>query len=85
MGFFRSFIQVPVPLVLAEYNLKKVPAAMGLFMVTSGIMCLIVVPFIGWIRDATDSYMISIYTLCGLHVVFCVLPWTLEYFFRILY
>ena len=38
---------MPVPLVIAEYNLKKVPAAMGLFMVTSGIMCLIVGPFIG--------------------------------------
>jgi hypothetical protein len=47
LGFTRSFIHVPMSLVLAEYSVKKFPAAYGLSMVVSGIIGLSAGPFVG--------------------------------------
>jgi len=47
LGFARSFIQVPLPLVFAEYNLQRFPSAFGLYSVIFGIIAVIVGPFIG--------------------------------------
>lgn len=79
LGFTRSFIHVPMSLVLAEYSVKKFPAAYGLSMVVSGIIGLSAGPFVGWVRDTTNSFPICINTLNALQVAFCVAPWALEY------
>jgi len=47
LGFARSFIQVPLPLVFAEYNLQRFPSAFGLYSVIFGIIAVMVGPFIG--------------------------------------
>jgi hypothetical protein len=47
LGFTRSFIHVPMPLVLAEYNIKRFPAAYGLSMVVAGIFGLSAGPLVG--------------------------------------
>jgi hypothetical protein len=46
-GFTRSFIHVPLPLVIAEYNVKRFPAAYGLSMVVAGIFGLSTGPLVG--------------------------------------
>jgi hypothetical protein len=47
LGFTRSFIHVPMPLVFAEYNAKKFPAAYGLGMVMAGIFGILAGPLVG--------------------------------------
>jgi hypothetical protein len=47
LGFARSFIQVPLPLVFAEYNLQRFPSAFGLYSVIFGLIAVMVGPFIG--------------------------------------
>lgn len=47
LGFARSFIQVPLPLVFAEYNLQRFPSAFGLYSVIFGIIAVMIGPFIG--------------------------------------
>jgi len=47
LGFARSFIQVPLPLVFAEYNLQRFPSAFGLYSVIFGMIAVMVGPFIG--------------------------------------
>lgn len=38
VGFTRSFIHVPLPLVVAEYSVTRFPAAYGLSMVVGGVI-----------------------------------------------
>jgi hypothetical protein len=38
LGFTRSFIHVPMPLVVAEYSVTRFPAAYGLSMVVGGVI-----------------------------------------------
>jgi len=38
LGFTRSFIHVPLPLVVAEYSVTRFPAAYGLCMVVGGVI-----------------------------------------------
>lgn len=47
LGFTRSFIHVPLPLVLAEYSVKRFPAAYGLSLVIAGILGLSAGSFVG--------------------------------------
>jgi hypothetical protein len=79
LGFARSFIQVPLPLVFAEYNLQRFPSAFGLYSVIFGIIAVIVGPFIGLVRDVTNSYPVCINALNGLTTFACIIPWLLEY------
>ncbi|XP_069674662.1 monocarboxylate transporter 14-like [Periplaneta americana] len=78
LGFARSFILVAIPLVMAEYDVKRFPAAYGLSMVMVGIISLVAGPFVGWIRDVTDSYPMCINTINALQFMMCILPWILE-------
>lgn len=79
LGFARSFIQVPLPLVFAEYNLERFPSAFGLYSVIFGLIAVMVGPFIGLVRDVTNSYPICINTLNGLTFFACILPWIAEH------
>ncbi|KAJ9587651.1 hypothetical protein L9F63_018903, partial [Diploptera punctata] len=79
LGFARSFIQVPLPLVFAEYNLERFPSAFGLYTVILGLIAVMVGPFVGLVRDVTNSYDICINTLNGLTFFACILPWIAEH------
>ncbi|XP_023720151.1 uncharacterized protein LOC111871340 isoform X2 [Cryptotermes secundus] len=79
LGFARSFIQVPLPLVFAEYNLERFPSAFGLYSVIFGLIAVMVGPFIGLVRDVTNSYPACINTLNGLTVFACIIPWLAEH------
>ncbi|PNF41779.1 hypothetical protein B7P43_G03449 [Cryptotermes secundus] len=79
LGFTRSFIHVPMPLVLAEYNIKRFPAAYGLSMVVAGILGLAAGPLVGWIRDVTNSYPVCINAVNIMQLVLCIFPWALEF------
>ncbi|GAB0097094.1 uncharacterized protein DMENIID0001_126920 [Sergentomyia squamirostris] len=78
MGFLRTWIHVPLPLVFAEYlPEKRFPSGYGLFMAISGAIGFIIGPISGYVRDATKSYAIffNFLTLC---MAFCAVPWILE-------
>ncbi|PSN41452.1 hypothetical protein C0J52_14532 [Blattella germanica] len=79
LGFARSFLQVPLPLIFAEYNLERFPSAFGLYSVMFGLIALMVGPFTGLVRDLTDSYAMCINTLNGLTFFGCILPWIAEH------
>uniref|UniRef100_A0A7G3APX1 Putative monocarboxylate transporter n=2 Tax=Lutzomyia longipalpis TaxID=7200 RepID=A0A7G3APX1_LUTLO len=78
MGFLRTWIHVPLPLVFAEYlPQERFPSGYGLFMAISGLIGFIIGPISGYIRDATRSYPIffNSLTLC---MALCAIPWILE-------
>ncbi|XP_055713264.1 monocarboxylate transporter 9 [Phlebotomus papatasi] len=78
MGFLRTWIHVPLPLVFAEYlPQERFPSGYGLFMAISGNIGFIVGPISGYIRDATQSYPIFFHSL-NLCMALCAVPWILE-------
>ncbi|XP_055642216.1 monocarboxylate transporter 7 [Toxorhynchites rutilus septentrionalis] len=78
MGFLRTWIHVPLPLVFSEYlPQQRFPSGYGLFMFLQGNITFAVGPFVGYIRDATGSYSISFHCLT-LFMALCVFPWIFE-------
>lgn len=59
------------------YYLYRFPSGYGLFMFLQGNIMFIIGPFIGWIRDATQSYEITFHCLT-LSMALCAIPWILE-------
>lgn len=49
----------------------------GLFMFLQGNITFLIGPFIGWIRDATQSYEISFHCLTFI-MGLCAIPWIFE-------
>jgi len=78
MGFFRTWLHVPLPLVFAEYlPIERFPSGYGLFMFLQGNIMFAIGPFIGWIRDATQSYEMSFHCLT-IAMALCAIPWLIE-------
>ncbi|XP_058058226.1 monocarboxylate transporter 7 [Anopheles bellator] len=78
MGFLRTWIHVPLPLVFSEYlPQERFPSGYGLFMFLQGNITFAIGPIIGYIRDVTGSYTISFHCLT-LMMALCVIPWFLE-------
>ncbi|XP_055611499.1 monocarboxylate transporter 7 [Uranotaenia lowii] len=78
MGFLRTWIHVPLPLVFSEYlSQKRFPSGYGLFMFLQGNITFAVGPIVGYIRDVTGSYTISFHCLT-LFMALCVVPWLFE-------
>ncbi|XP_058823290.1 monocarboxylate transporter 7 [Topomyia yanbarensis] len=78
MGFLRTWIHVPLPLVFSEYlPQKRFPSGYGLFMFLQGNITFAVGPIVGYIRDVTGSYSISFHCLT-LFMALCVIPWLFE-------
>ncbi|XP_001869607.2 monocarboxylate transporter 9 [Culex quinquefasciatus] len=78
MGFLRTWIHVPLPLVFSEYlSQARFPSGYGLFMFLQGNITFAVGPIVGYIRDVTGSYTISFHCLT-LFMAMCVLPWLFE-------
>uniref|UniRef100_A0A1Q3FJ07 Putative monocarboxylate transporter n=1 Tax=Culex tarsalis TaxID=7177 RepID=A0A1Q3FJ07_CULTA len=78
MGFLRTWIHVPLPLVFSEYlSPARFPSGYGLFMFLQGNITFAVGPIVGYIRDVTGSYTITFHCLT-LFMAMCVLPWLFE-------
>ncbi|XP_062564632.1 monocarboxylate transporter 7 [Armigeres subalbatus] len=78
MGFLRTWIHVPLPLVFSEYlATERFPSGYGLFMFLQGNITFAVGPIVGYIRDVTGSYSISFHCLT-LFMALCVIPWLFE-------
>ncbi|XP_053696195.1 monocarboxylate transporter 7 [Sabethes cyaneus] len=78
MGFLRTWIHVPLPLVFSEHlPQKRFPSGYGLFMFLQGNITFAVGPIVGYIRDVTGSYSISFHCLT-LFMALCVIPWLFE-------
>uniref|UniRef100_A0A182NRI8 Major facilitator superfamily (MFS) profile domain-containing protein n=1 Tax=Anopheles dirus TaxID=7168 RepID=A0A182NRI8_9DIPT len=78
MGFLRTWIHVPLPLVFSEYlPQERFPSGYGLFMFLQGNITFAIGPIVGYIRDVTGSYTVSFHVLT-LVMALCVVPWFFE-------
>uniref|UniRef100_A0A182NZV0 Major facilitator superfamily (MFS) profile domain-containing protein n=1 Tax=Anopheles epiroticus TaxID=199890 RepID=A0A182NZV0_9DIPT len=78
MGFLRTWIHVPMPLVFSEYlTQERFPSGYGLFMFLQGNITFAIGPIVGYIRDVTGSYTVSFHCLT-LVMALCVIPWFFE-------
>lgn len=57
--------------------LDRLPAATGLQLVSSGIIYLILGPLVGWIRDSSGNYTITLHCL-NVFTYLVIISWTLE-------
>lgn len=57
--------------------LIDLPKGYGLFMFLQGNLAFLIGPFIGWIRDITQSYVICFHSLTFI-MGLCVIPWLIE-------
>lgn len=74
-GFGRSMIIVARNIAISENcRIEQVPAAVGLGMLTMGIIVPPAGYFLGWIRDYTDSYIICI-TAQNVFLVLLLITW----------
>ncbi|XP_046820405.1 monocarboxylate transporter 9 isoform X1 [Vespa crabro] len=81
IGMVRSWLLVPQPLVIIEdISIDKFASAYGIFAVVNGIVSIFLGPFIGFVKDWTDSYRICQYAMLGMNSIF-VIPWALQFIF----
>uniref|UniRef100_A0A1A9W694 Major facilitator superfamily (MFS) profile domain-containing protein n=1 Tax=Glossina brevipalpis TaxID=37001 RepID=A0A1A9W694_9MUSC len=81
MGFLRTWIHVPLPLVFAEYLPKdRFATGYGLFMFLQGNIMFIIGPAVGYLRDRTQDYVLTFHCL-NFFMALCAVPWILEIIF----
>uniref|UniRef100_A0A1A9ZB14 Major facilitator superfamily (MFS) profile domain-containing protein n=1 Tax=Glossina pallidipes TaxID=7398 RepID=A0A1A9ZB14_GLOPL len=81
MGFLRTWIHVPLPLVFAEYLPKdRFATGYGLFMFLQGNIMFIIGPAVGYLRDMTQDYVLTFHCL-NFFMALCAIPWILEIIF----
>ncbi|XP_076243913.1 monocarboxylate transporter 12-like [Calliopsis andreniformis] len=79
IGFLRGATLVNLNLSISECcSLKKLPSALGMFMVSKGICVVIMSPLLGYIRDITESYTICIHVMTLL-ICITFLAWGFEF------
>lgn len=65
-GYFRALVVVNQVLAVSEFITKsspeKLPGALGLNMVIKGLSVVTIGPILGWIRDLTNSYTMSLHS-----------------------
>lgn len=61
------------------YFVYRFPSGYGLFMFLQGNITFAIGPFIGWIRDVTQSYEFSFHGLSFV-MSLCAIPWLIELF-----
>ncbi|XP_038207696.1 monocarboxylate transporter 9-like [Zerene cesonia] len=81
LGILRACLHVASPLVISNHvSHEDFPGAYALFMLTAGVINVMLAPFIGSLKDLYADYVPSFYAL-----VFCCIPclvlWPLEYIF----
>lgn len=80
-GYFRALCVVNQLLALSEFCTKsypeKLPGALGLNMVMKGITVITIGPVLGWIRDLTASYTLSLHSQ-NILLSIVMIVWTVE-------
>lgn len=78
LGFLRTWIHVPLPLVLADYLPKeRFASGYGLFMFTQGNGMFLIGPIVGYIRDRTQDYIL-VFHILNVFMAMCAVPWIIE-------
>ncbi|XP_034474080.1 uncharacterized protein LOC117781430 [Drosophila innubila] len=78
LGFLRTWIHVPLPLVLADYLPKeRFASGYGLFMFTQGNGMFLIGPIVGYIRDRTKDYIL-VFHILNVFMALCAVPWIIE-------
>ncbi|KAH8300627.1 hypothetical protein KR044_012275 [Drosophila immigrans] len=78
LGFLRTWIHVPLPLVLADYLPKeRFASGYGLFMFTQGNGMFLIGPVVGYIRDRTKDYIL-VFHILNVFMALCAVPWLIE-------
>ncbi|XP_033171831.1 monocarboxylate transporter 7 [Drosophila mauritiana] len=78
IGFLRTWLHVPLPLVFADYLPKeRFATGYGLFMFIQGNAMFLIGPIVGFIRDKTKDYIFVFHILNGF-MILCAAPWVLE-------
>ncbi|KAH8275744.1 hypothetical protein KR026_004448, partial [Drosophila bipectinata] len=78
IGFLRTWLHVPLPLVFADYLSKeRFATGYGLFMFTQGNAMFLIGPIVGFIRDKTKNYLLVFHILNGF-MILCAVPWVIE-------
>ncbi|CAD6995604.1 unnamed protein product [Ceratitis capitata] len=78
MGFLRTWIHVPLPLVFAEYLPKeRFATGYGLFMFLQGNIMFAIGPVVGLLRDLTQDYIFTFHCL-NFFMALCAVPWLIE-------
>ncbi|XP_025831358.1 monocarboxylate transporter 9-like [Agrilus planipennis] len=81
-GIIRGFVFINFLITISEVvPIEKFPAAMGLHMVIRGFFVIFLGPPLGYIRDATGSYKICIFSQCVLLII-AFIAWSIEFFLR---
>ncbi|XP_065365079.1 monocarboxylate transporter 9 [Calliphora vicina] len=81
MGFLRTWIHVPLPLIFAEYLPKeRFASGYGLFMFLQGNIMFAIGPVVGYLRDMTQDYILTFHCL-NFFMALCAFPWILEIIF----
>ncbi|XP_061396623.1 monocarboxylate transporter 9 [Musca vetustissima] len=81
MGFLRTWIHVPLPLIFAEYLPKeRFATGYGLFMFMQGNVMFAIGPFVGYLRDMTKDYILTFHCL-NFFMGLCAFPWIIEIVF----
>ncbi|XP_031828547.1 monocarboxylate transporter 12-like isoform X2 [Nomia melanderi] len=81
IGFLRGATLVNLNLSVSECcTLKKLPSAFGMFMVSKGVFVIIMSPFIGYIRDVSQSYSLCIHFMT-LMISVTFITWSLEFIY----
>lgn len=95
IGFGKGLIIIYLALLIPNHvSLKKLPAALGIYLAFFGIFLIVMAPvagniktvneyfpkfgFLGWIRDLTQSYVTTVHILHIL-IYIAVLSWIYEY------
>ncbi|XP_017050334.1 monocarboxylate transporter 9 [Drosophila ficusphila] len=78
IGFLRTWLHVPLPLVFADYLSKeRFATGYGLFMFIQGNGMFLIGPIVGMIRDQTKDYILVFHILNGF-MILCAAPWVIE-------
>ncbi|KAL5278633.1 hypothetical protein ACFFRR_003331 [Megaselia abdita] len=78
LGFLKTWIHVPLPLVFAEYlPAERFASGYGLFMFLQGNLMFAIGPATGYIRDTTGDYVITFHFL-NIFMGLCAFPWLIE-------
>ncbi|KAB0798757.1 hypothetical protein PPYR_06637 [Photinus pyralis] len=77
LGFLRSFIQIPLPLVVAEAFPTRFVTAFSLYMVVCGCVALSFGPLMSFVKQTTGRLDMVVHLLTLAHIL-CAVPWLIE-------
>ncbi|KAL0279201.1 UNVERIFIED_CONTAM: hypothetical protein PYX00_000808 [Menopon gallinae] len=80
VGIVRSAVICNFNLCVADQTSpEKLPSALGLFMVIRGLSVLTLGPLIGYVRDYTESYALTLHVVSAFFLLLPFLLWLIEF------